>query len=130
MPAAVIGPVVALIGLSLAGAAIKDVFSYGPQTSDGIFIMSGSAWVSFACAMVTFFVVVICSTYGKKMTKLIPFIIGILAGYVVGLAFTGIGYATGNDALKIIDFAPFTEYIPLNCPAGEHRTNRKLKENG
>jgi uracil permease len=31
MPAVVIGPTVALIGLSLAGAAIKDVFSYGPQ---------------------------------------------------------------------------------------------------
>ncbi len=111
MPAAVIGPVVALIGLSLAGAAIKDVFSYGPQTADGIFIMSGSAWVSFACAMVTFFVVVICSTYGKKMTKLIPFIIGILAGYAVGLVFTGIGYATGNDALKIIDFTPFKALV-------------------
>ena len=34
MPAAVIGPTVALIGLSLAGAAVKDVFSYGPQTKD------------------------------------------------------------------------------------------------
>ena len=31
MPTAVIGPTVALIGLSLAGAAVKDVFSYGPQ---------------------------------------------------------------------------------------------------
>ena len=111
MPAAVIGPVVALIGLSLAGAAIKDVFSYGPQTDDGIFIMSASAWVSFACAMVTFFVVVLCSTYGKKMTKLVPFIIGILAGYAVGMVFTVIGYATGNDALKIIDFAPFQALV-------------------
>ena len=107
MPPVVIGPTVALIGLSLAGAAIKDVFSYGPQDGNGSFVMSGFSWVSFACAMVTFVVVILCSTYGKKMTKLIPFIIGILAGYVVGLAFTGIGYATGNDALKIIDFAPF-----------------------
>lgn len=107
MPPVVIGPTVAIIGLSLAGAAIKDVFSYGPQDGNGAFIMSGNLWVSFICAMVTLIVVVLCSTYGKKMVKLIPFIIGILAGYAVGLIFTLIGIATGNDALKIIDFATF-----------------------
>ncbi len=111
MPAAVIGPTVAIIGLSLAGAAIKDVFSYGATDDNGSFIMSGFSWVSFICAMVTLIVVTLCSTYGKKMTKLIPFIIGILAGYAVGLIFTGIGYATGNDALKIVDFAPFKALV-------------------
>ena len=111
MPAVVIGPTVAIIGLSLAGAAIKDVFSYGPQDGNGSFIMSGFSWVSFICALVTFFVVVICSTYGKKMVKLIPFIIGILAGYAVGMIFTFIGYSSGNDALKIIDFAPFKALV-------------------
>ncbi len=111
MPAAVIGPVVAIIGLSLAGAAIKDVFSYGEQDGNGSFIMSGFSWVSLICAMVTLFVVVLCSTYGKRMTKLIPFIIGILAGYAVGMVFTVIGYTTGNDALKIIDFAPFKALV-------------------
>ena len=111
MPAAVIGPTVAIIGLSLAGAAIKDVFSYGPQDANGAYIMSGSAWASFVCAMVTLFVVVLCSTYGKKMAKLIPFIIGILAGYAVAMIFTVIGYQTGIDALKVIDFAPFKALV-------------------
>lgn len=111
MPAAVIGPVVAIIGLSLAGAAIKDVFSYGPQDENGSFIMSGFSWVSLICALVTLIVVVLCSTYGKKMTKLIPFIIGILAGYAVGMIFTVIGYTTGNDALKIVDFTPFKALV-------------------
>ena len=111
MPAVVIGPTVALIGLSLAGAAINDVFSYGEKDANGAFIMKGNIWVSLICALVTFFVVTICSTYGKKMTKLIPFIIGILAGYAVGMIFTSIGYATGNDALKIIDFAPFQALV-------------------
>ncbi|MBO5852789.1 MAG: uracil-xanthine permease, partial [Clostridia bacterium] len=111
MPAAVIGPTVALIGLSLAGAAIKDVFSYGPVDGNGSYIMGASAWVSFICAMVTLVVVVLCSTYGKKMTKLIPFIIGILAGYVVGLVFTLIGTNTGNEALIVIDFAPFKALV-------------------
>ena len=107
MPPVVIGPTVALIGLSLAGAAVKDVFSYGPQNDNGAFIMSTSAWASLICAMVTLVVVVLCSTYGKKMVKLIPFIIGILAGYAVALIFTAIGYAANMDALKVIDVAPF-----------------------
>ncbi|MBE6629755.1 MAG: uracil-xanthine permease [Ruminococcaceae bacterium] len=111
MPTVVIGPTVALIGLSLSSAAVKDIFSYGPRTANGEFIMSGNAWASFACAMVTFIVVILCSCYGKKMTKLVPFIIGVLSGYAVALAFTLIGYAAGVDALKIIDFAPFTALV-------------------
>ncbi len=114
MPAAVIGPTVTLIGLSLAGAAINDVFSYGPKISFGTssyFEMSTNLWVSLICAMVTFFTIILCSVYGKKMAKLIPFIIGIIAGYVVGLIFTVIGIATGNDALMIIDFAPFKALV-------------------
>ncbi len=112
MPPVVIGPTVALIGLSLAGAAINDVFSYGAKTADGsAFIMSGFSWVSFICAIVTFIVVTLCSTYGKKMVKLVPFIIGILAGYAVALVFTLIGGAADIDALKILDFAPFKALV-------------------
>ncbi len=111
MPPVVIGPTVALIGLSLAGAAINDVFSYGPQDSNGAFIMTTNIWVSLICALVTLAVVVLCSVYGKKMTKLIPFIIGILAGYAVALIFTLIGIATNNDALKVIDFTPFKALV-------------------
>ena len=111
MPPVVIGPTVALIGLSLAGAAVKDVFSYGPQDANGAFIMSTNIWVSFICAIVTLLVVIICSTYGKKMVKLIPFIIGSLSGSAVGMIFTLIGIATDNPALQIIDFAPFKALV-------------------
>ena len=111
MPPVVIGPTVALIGLSLAGAAVKDVFSYGPQNSNGAFIMSTNAWLSLISALVTLVVVILCSTYGKKMTKLIPFIIGVLSGYAVALVFTVIGYIAGVDAMKVIDFAPFTALV-------------------
>ena len=109
MPPVVIGPTVALIGLSLAGAAIKDVFSYGPQDANGSFIMSAPAWASFVCAMVTLLVVVITSTYGKKMTKLIPFIIGILAGYVVAAIFTVCG-------IPVIDFSLFKDMTIFAVP--------------
>ncbi len=111
MPPVVIGPTVALIGLSLAGAAIKDVFSYGPQDANGSFIMTTNIWISMICALVTLFVVIICSTYGKKMAKLIPFIIGILAGYAVAGIFTIIGVTTGNDALIALDLAPFQALV-------------------
>ena len=100
MPPVVIGPTVALIGLSLAGAAIKDVFSYGPQDANGSFVMSAPIWASFVCAMVTLLVVILVSTYGKKMAKLIPFIIGILAGYVVAVIFTLCG-------IPVVDFSLF-----------------------
>ena len=114
MPAAVIGPTVALIGLSLAGAAVNDVFSYGEKVTFGLssyFKMTGAIWVSLICALVTFAVVVLCSVFGKKMVKLIPFIIGILAGYATALIFTVIGYAAGADSLKVIDFAPFRALV-------------------
>ncbi len=111
MPAAVIGPTVALIGLSLASAAVNDVFSYGPKDGNGAFIMTGNIWFSFICAIVTLITVVLCATYGKKMAKLIPFIIGVLAGYAVAMIFTVIGYAAGIDAMKVIDFTPFTNLV-------------------
>ena len=112
MPPVVIGPTVALIGLSLSSAAVNDIFSYGPKTEDGAaFVMSTSIWLSVICALVTLVVTILCSTFGKKMVKLIPFIIGIMAGYVVALIFTVIGYAAGADALKVIDFAPFRALV-------------------
>ena len=114
MPASVIGPTVALIGLSLAGAAINDVYLYAPKVVYGVssyFVMTPSLWASLTCALVTLVVVVLCSVYGKKMAKLIPFIIGILAGYATALIFTVIGISTGNDAIKMIDFAPFKALV-------------------
>ena len=119
MPACVIGPTVALIGLSLAGAAVNDVFSYGAKTTFGIssyFIMDTAAWVSLCCALVTLLVVILVSTYGKKMAKLIPFIIGIAAGYVTATIFTLIGEATGNAALKVVDFSLFQNVNILAVP--------------
>ena len=107
MPPVVIGPTVAIIGLSLANAAVKDAVSYAAQDGNGSFIMTTHAWVSLICALVTLLVVVLCSTYGKKMAKLIPFIIGILAGYLVACIFTVIGLKVGNNELVVLDLAPF-----------------------
>ena len=62
------------------------------------------------CGLVTFFVVIICSVQKKyKMMKLIPFIIGIGAGYALATIFTGIGIATGVEYLQIINWQPLID---------------------
>lgn len=105
MPAVVIGPTVAIIGLSLAGNAIGDLTTGGLKNAFGGSVCN--SYVALACGLVTLFTVIACSVYGKKMAKLIPFIIGILAGYAVAAIFTAIGYAAKADALKVIDFTKF-----------------------
>lgn len=105
MPAVVIGPTVAIIGLSLAGNAIGDLTTGGLKNAVGGSVCN--SYVALACGLVTLFTVIACSVYGKKMAKLIPFIIGILAGYAVAAIFTAIGYAAKADALKVIDFTKF-----------------------
>ena len=105
MPAVVIGPTVAIIGLSLAGNAVGDMLKGDILNAENASL--ASPYATLACGLVTLFTVVICSTYGKKMAKLIPFIIGIVAGYAVAAVMTVIGLNTGNTALQIIDFAPF-----------------------
>lgn len=100
MPAVVIGPTVSIIGLSLASNAIGDLTNASAA-------ISASPYVCIICGLITLFTVVICSVYGKKTAKLIPFIIGIVAGYIAATIFTVIGIKTGNDALKVIDFTVF-----------------------
>lgn len=101
MPAVVIGPTVAIIGLSLSGNAVGDLFKGGAA-------MAPAWWVCFICGLVTLAGGMIASVYGKKMTKMIPFIIGILAGYIVATIFTVIGLATGNTDLQVINFGLFS----------------------
>lgn len=98
MPAVVIGPTVAIIGLSLSTNAVNDLVTA---------TAGGSTYLAILCGLVTLGVTMICSVFGKKMLQMIPFIIGILAGYAVALAFTLIGRATGNDALLIINLDIF-----------------------
>ena len=104
MPAVVIGPTVAIIGLSLAGNAIGDLMK-GNVTSGTQMLCS--PYLALLCGLVTLAVTIISSVYGKKLLKMIPFIMGILAGYALAAILTGIGYAAGVDAMKIIDFTKF-----------------------
>ena len=99
MPAAVIGPTVAIIGMSLAGNAVGDLTTGR--------VAGCSPYVALICGLVTLIAIVLFSVYGKKMMKLIPFVLGILVGYIVATIFTVIGTVAGIDALKVIDFSAF-----------------------
>lgn len=114
MPAVVIGPTVSIIGLSLAGNAVSDLVKGKVLDVDGN--STASVYVCLICGLVTLFTVVLCSVYGKKMTKLIPFIIGILAGYAVAVIFTVIGTKTNNPALQVIDFSVFHDLKLVSVP--------------
>ena len=107
MPAVVIGPTVAIIGLSLAGNAIGDLVS-AVKGASGEFVMGANSSLCLLCGIVTLAVTIVCSVYGKKMMKMIPFIIGILSGYALAAIFTAFSYIDGAEAMRIIDFSKFS----------------------
>lgn len=106
MPAVVIGPTVAIIGLSLAGNAVGDLMS--GSVMDGEQMMC-SPYIALLCGLVTLGVTIACSVYGKKFLKMIPFVMGILAGYVLAAIFTAFSYIEGAECLRVIDFSLFTQ---------------------
>lgn len=114
MPAAVIGPTVSIIGLSLAGNAVSDLAKGKVLDAEGNSL--ANPYIALVCGMITLLVVIICSVYGKKMMKLIPFIIGILAGYAAAAIFTVIGIATDNVSLQLIDFGAFANLKIVEIP--------------
>ena len=106
MPTVVIGPTVAIIGLSLAGNAVGDLQAGGVKDATGVSVANPLLCVLIG--LITLFVTMLCSTYGKKTARLIPFIFGILSGYAVALILTVIGNAADIAALQIINFGNFT----------------------
>lgn len=98
MPAVIIGPIVALIGLSLSGTATGWMSTNGGSNYSLLTIFIG---------VFTFLAIVFVSVKGNKTLKLIPFIVGIGAGYLLALILTVIGNAADVDALKILSFDAF-----------------------
>ncbi len=105
MPVTVIGPIVAIIGLSLAGNAIGDI------TKGSVPDVAASPLITVLCGIITLIVTIISSSYSKKIGRLIPFIFGILAGYAASGIFTLIGYGANIDALKVLNVEPFKALV-------------------
>ncbi len=125
MPACVIGPTVAIIGLSLAGNAVGDMLkgniTVKEITQSAIINGEGVAEIvditnevaiaspiaTVLVGLITLITVALCATFGKKTLRMIPFIVGILVGYAVALVLTLIGKAAGVEAIQILNLAPF-----------------------
>jgi uracil permease len=102
LPPIVIGPMIAIIGLGLAGVAVNQIGLNG----DG-------SWQSITIAAVAFIVSALVSTKAKGFFKMIPFILGILAGYLVALGLGQVDFTPLRDAtfLTIPDFKlPFRDW--------------------
>lgn len=98
LPPVVIGPTVALIGLSLCSSAVSNM-----NTSGGSYNL-----IAILCGVITFVVTVLASARGNRTMRLIPFIIGILAGYIAASIFTIIGNIADIPYLKLVDYTPLT----------------------
>ena len=79
LPPVVIGPVIMVIGLSVAAAASE--MAMGKS--------GGNQVVGYADALIlsgfTFAVTVVVSVFGSRMMKLVPILIGVAAGYILAL---------------------------------------------
>ena len=102
MPPVVIGPVVALIGFTLAGGAINNLMN----TSSGV---ENYSILSIVIGLATFFITTFVSVKGGKKLRLYPFLIGILIGYFFSALLTVFGIVFNVEMLKIIDFTIFAK---------------------
>ena len=95
LPPVVIGPMIMIIGLGLAPSAISQIG-----------LSSGAAleWQSIVVALVAFLTTAIVAVAAKGFLKVIPFLIGIVAGYLAGVA------------VGIVDFTPITEAAIVGVP--------------
>ena len=88
LPPIVIGPMIAVIGLGLAANAVSNAG-----------FVAGGSWKVMLTAVFTFILTALISTKAKGFFKIIPFLCGILGGYLFALA------------LGIVDFTPVMEVI-------------------
>ena len=107
LPPVVIGPTVALIGLSLCGSAVNNLNNTAAGSYNLVAILVG---------LVAFFITVFASVKGTQSMKMVPFIIGILGAYVIALILTFIGRASGCEALQLVKLSAFDNVQLFKVP--------------
>ena len=95
LPPIVIGPMIMIIGLGLAPSAISQIGINSGATVD---------YKTLLVAVVAFLVTVLVMTKAKGFFKIIPFLIGIISGYIVAVI------------LGMIDFTPVLEAKMFSLP--------------
>ena len=100
LPPIVVGPIVMVIGLSLAGTAVNDAMNKNGEYNLTFLMIS----------LVTLFAVLAFNMFGKGLTSLIPILLGIIVGYVFTLIVQKI---TGTT---IISFDEISKSAWLDVP--------------
>jgi uracil permease len=92
LPPVVTGPIIILIGLSLAPSAVSN---------------ASTNWLLAGVALV---IIIVCNVWGKGMIKILPILLGVLGSYAVALAMQfGFGM-TNPDGSAILDFSSAAAY--------------------
>ena len=104
LPPVVAGPVIMVIGLSLAGSAINNLTNVNADVANYNLI-------HIVCGFVALGATAASAHYGRKnMFGLIPFVIGMTSGYLLAILFTVFGYIIGgNDYFAVVNFSPIID---------------------
>ena len=106
LPPIVIGPMIAVIGLGLAANAVGNAG-----------FVTGGDWKVMLTAVFTFILTALISTKAKGFFKIIPFLCGILGGYVFALALGIVDFAPLQEVLQSGKFLSLPEFIlPIAVP--------------
>ena len=79
-PPAVCGPLIILIGITLAGSAIDNLFT------------------NWMLGIVPILVIIICNTWGKGMIKIIPVLISLIVSYIVAIIMGAVDFSAVGSA--------------------------------
>lgn len=94
LPPVVIGPMIMVIGLGLSSSAVNNTG-----------IVAGGDWRAMIVAIATLLFIAFLSIKGKGFIKIIPFLLGIVGGYIVAICLNWIGDK------PLINFEPLVEVI-------------------
>lgn len=95
LPHIVIGPMIMIIGLGLAPNAISQI---------GLGTESQIEWKGIVVALITFLTTAIIMVRGKGFLKIVPFLVGIVTGYIASIC------------LGLVDFTPVAEAAFFSMP--------------
>ena len=106
LPPVVIGPMIMIIGLGLAPSAITQI---------GLSSESTLEWKSIVVALITFLTTAIVMVKGKGFLKIIPFLVGIVVGYISAICFGLVNFDSviSSTFFNVPNFViPFIHYTP------------------
>ncbi|WP_064093773.1 solute carrier family 23 protein [Rossellomorea aquimaris] len=110
LPPIVVGPVIMVIGLGLAGTAVNMAMYENPGAQELVYSNT-----NFMVALATLAITIICSIYFKGFLGMVPILAGIIGGYTIAVFAGLVNFKGVIDAplFQMPDFfIPFMNYTP------------------